>query len=268
MLRKWYFAFNDRGVAQFERCIKVAVATARRHTRLEAICLYDGEDVPLLGWLQANGVKVVRHRSTLREAIDATPDTSNWKKVVATGAVLRLDIPLLEQDEAFVLYTDCDVMFTQHPAMAEAPEFFACAPEHDPENWSYCNTGAMIINVENMRREHAAISRFAAPRLSEIRQLGRGTYDQGILNAHFEGRWSRLPLTLNWKPYWGYNPDAAIVHFHGPKPKFLEAIVAGKADTVPPVYKVLYDKSPEGCDRYLELFQNEEKKLVPVVALS
>ena len=31
-------------------------------------------------------------------------------------------------------------------------------------------------------------------------------------------RWDRLRPELNWKPYWGENADAKIIHFHGPKP--------------------------------------------------
>ena len=28
-----------------------------------------------------------------------------------------------------------------------------------------------------------------------------------------------LPPRFNWKPYWGMDKDAVIVHFHGPKPE-------------------------------------------------
>ena len=30
-----------------------------------------------------------------------------------------------------------------------------------------------------------------------------------------------LPDELNWKPYWGLNSNAEIVHFHGPKPSLV-----------------------------------------------
>jgi hypothetical protein len=32
---------------------------------------------------------------------------------------------------------------------------------------------------------------------------------------------------FNWKPYWPFNNDAAILHFHGPKIDAIEAITAG-----------------------------------------
>ena len=39
----------------------------------------------------------------------------------------------------------------------------------------------------------------------------------------------RWPL-FNWKPYWGFNPLAKIVHFHGPKPAdYLARLVAPNA---------------------------------------
>jgi hypothetical protein len=35
---------------------------------------------------------------------------------------------------------------------------------------------------------------------------------------------------LNWKPYWGVNGKASVVHFHGPKIAALERILAGQRD--------------------------------------
>ena len=34
--------------------------------------------------------------------------------------------------------------------------------------------------------------------------------------------WSRF----NWKPYWPYNPEATIMHWHGPKPSDYESMRA------------------------------------------
>lgn len=42
-------------------------------------------------------------------------------------------------------------------------------------------------------------------------------YDQGYLNDYCYSSLTKLPLQLNWKPYWGYSDKAEIVHFHGMK---------------------------------------------------
>jgi hypothetical protein len=99
------------------------------------------------------------------------------------------------------------------------------------------------------------ISDFRQPRML----TGSGMRCFSALESGKDLRWSRLPLEMNWKPYWGWNPDASIVHFHGPKPQFIEAILSGKGE-VPKVYQNIYAKSPEGSQRYLELFQQVEKR--------
>lgn len=257
-LRRWYFCLNDNGIPHFDRCIRVAVGTARQHTKLEPICLYSGRDHPFVDEMQARGVTVIRHQSSLSEAIGVTEDANGWDKRIATGANLRLDIPLIEDRDAFVLYTDCDVMFLEHPKLDTVPEFFAAAPEGEADNWSFANTGVMTLNVAALREKHSAMIDFARPRLNTFGPLGKGTYDQGILNAYFAGRWDRLPLSMNWKPYWGTNHAASIVHFHGPKPQFVEAIVSANDEHVPQVYKDLYQRAPGAYGEYLSMFHRAE----------
>ena len=45
-----------------------------------------------------------------------------------------------------------------------------------------------------------------------------GIFDQGYLNDVCWDDFEVLPLEYNWKPYWGTNDNAIIVHFHGLKP--------------------------------------------------
>jgi lipopolysaccharide biosynthesis glycosyltransferase len=260
-LRRWYFAINDAGIPHFDRCIRVALKSAKANTRLEPICIYSGNGAPFIDEIRRMGATVIRHKSSLADAIANTENANGWHKNIATGANLRLDIPIIEKKDPFVLYTDCDVMFLKHPKVDEAPEYFAAAPEHDKTNWSFANTGVMVINVENMRRDHSALIDFAAPRLNTFGPLGKGTYDQGILNAYYARRWSRLPLEMNWKPYWGINPNASIIHYHGPKPQFVEAIHEGR--DVPPVYRSLHARDPNAYRTLLDQFLAIEQSSPP-----
>ncbi len=241
MIRKWYFAVNESGARGiYDRLIRAAVRSCRANTRLQPICLYDGGDIPLLDWLAAHGVTVIRHRVSIAEAIDRWPPMPNWDAAIARGACLRIDLPLIETEDEFVLYTDSDVLFLSDLGSTPEPEFFACAPEFAPDDWSYVNTGAMIVNVPAMRREHAAFAAFAAANLHRLHREKGPAYDQNAYNAFFAGRWTRLPLDLNWKPYWGI-ARPRIVHFHGPKPMHIDAILRG-AQHLPPVLHELVEQ--------------------------
>lgn len=262
-LRKWYFAINQSGLPSYERLIRVAVATCRKNTNLQPICLYYGEDVPFLTWLRDNGVTVIKHTSSLIQAIRSTPSTRFWRAETAAGAYLRIDIPLIETEDAFVLYTDVDVMFLSGVVyVGPTPEFFSCAPEHDKENTTYFNSGSMVINVEAMRDIHADFRDFIKTGIGDFYKSGRGTYDQGALNCFFDDRVTPLPLEMNWKPYWGMNENAQILHFHGPKPRELEAlIIRDDSVSMPASYKTLYAMNPTSCRHYLDMFKAFESEL-------
>lgn len=259
-IRKWYFAINETGIPGYKRLIQAAVLSCKQNTSLQPVCLYYGHDVPFLLWLESQNVKIIRHQSSILDAINSTPSTSQWNNVTATGAYLRIDIPLIEQEDEFVLYTDCDVIFLKEITdFGEAPEYFSGAPEDDPENWEFANTGVMIINVKNMRKVHADFSAFAAQNLTRFAPKGHGTYDQGALNAYFSGKWSRLTLDLNWKPYWGISPTTRIVHFHGPKPSHIEDLITDNTRHLPNVYKGLFAKNPASMAYYLGRFHAIEQ---------
>ena len=70
------------------------------------------------------------------------------------------------------------------------------------------------MNVPNMRKKCSEI--FNAMEKGD--RESTGLYDQGYLNQFCFHDMTPLPLEYNWKPYWGYNPDAKIIHFHGMKP--------------------------------------------------
>ena len=114
--------------------------------------------------------------------------------------------------------TDCDIVFRHDPtAMLSAlrPAFFAAAPESDQTDFARFNSGVMWINVAGLAAEQAALQQTIRDHLAEAISP---PYDQAALQRHFAGRTDALPLALNWKPHWGDNPAAIILHFHGPKP--------------------------------------------------
>jgi hypothetical protein len=215
---KWIFALNENspGLRDYSNLLQVAVASARRHTALEPVFIFDGAECGLTRWMRDEGVEVVLRRSSLLAAV---PDMG----AIARGAYLRFEIPALAAErgwsDAHVLYTDCDVLFQADPAPVLAalqPRVVAVAPEYDRADLARFNSGVMWINVAAFG---AALPALQATVKELLPDSMESPYDQLVLQRCLADRVDRLPDELNWKPYWGPNPAATIVHFHGPKPQ-------------------------------------------------
>lgn len=214
---RWFFALNEASTSfwDYANLVQVAVHSARTRTLLEPVCLYDGNDNALTAWLERVGVTIIRRRTFLHEWVTELAP-------IPRGAYLRLEIPAVCQeqgwDDTHALYTDCDVVFRRDPAPLLSPikpEFFAAAPESDPVDFVNFNSGVMWINLAGLAAEDTALRETIKTHLAEAIAP---PYDQAALQRHFAHRSTELPVELNWKPYWGANSDAAILHFHGPKP--------------------------------------------------
>lgn len=257
MIRKWYFVINESGLFEYEYMIKAAVLSARKYTNLQPYCIYYGAECEILSWLVNNDVVVVRHVSSFMDEINLTEDNSNWSRSVATGAYLRLDIPLLETEDEYVIYTDCDVVFTKKFSVpTDLPKYFAVSTENEINNWNFFNTGVMVINVPAMRSQLPRIHFEVKGRLNLLWKSGFGTYDQGVLNATFKDQWSRLDPLYNWKPYWGVNDNAKIIHYHGPKPSHIYNLMHSvNLGGVPQAYSDIYIQQPCSMSYYLGYFE-------------
>jgi len=272
---KWIFALNAESVDSYGDFARVAVVSARKHSSLEAVCLFDGEEGDFTRWLRAQGVEVVRTRSQFYPDIArvATKHNSPFWLRVGAGAFLRLEIPRLARelgwDDEFVFYTDCDVMFRSDPRpLLEPlrPRLFAATPETFKDKPLHMNTGAMWMNV-------AALDdpQFVAWTRANMERCLAFAFDQGAFRAFYNPphrlawrlgipespfygvmsrvpfktwKWDDLPLELNWKPYWGPNPDASVIHFHGLKPTQRAELAAG---TLPPFIATMHTPFWDEC---------------------
>ncbi|GDZ95224.1 methyltransferase FkbM family protein [Planktothrix agardhii CCAP 1459/11A] len=218
---KWFFAINDESpsFAAYAQMLKVAVYTARQYTSLEPFCIYDGQENEVTEWMRNQGVTIIHHRIPHYEKLKSY---FSWSLNVASGAFLRIEIPtIMEQyqmTDEYVLYTDCDVMFLNDVVdylQGITCEYIAATPEHDPNDWSYLNSGVLYMNIKNLQKINQEFNTFIDGNLDKIMQLA---YDQGAYNLFFTGKWDRLDVGMNWKSYWSLNCDAKMIHFHGPKP--------------------------------------------------
>ena len=197
---KWFFAVNAASL-QLQRdfwqpMILAAVRSARQHTDLAPHLLFDGDDDPFLPVLEQLGVTVVRHRVSIYDALERHNGGSYYLKI-ASGAFLRTEIPAIE-DDPFVLYTDCDVMFTGDVSLGDyRPHKFACAPEFQQDDYADFNTGVMVMNVKGLRDDLDEFTAFIRGNLSNLQ-----AYDQGAYRMFYEGRVDPLDPIYNWKPYW------------------------------------------------------------------
>jgi FkbM family methyltransferase len=242
-LRKWYFSVNEGGLTNAFEDVAVSVLSAREKTSLQPVCLYVGADHPRLAWLEANGVTVIRHTLSVEASIQAGYGEDAPK---FTGHWARVDVADVETEDTYVLYTDIDVMFRRDPAEWDfRPPYVSVVEEKTLGDRHHFNSGAMVINVPAVRAVlpwfRAAIDR----RLNGVFQYP--PHDQASFNEFFKPVASWMDPIFNWKPYWGWNEEAAIIHFHGPKPRHVARF--GPLAVVKPSYRTLHKMSPETYKR-------------------
>ena len=250
----WYFALSEASMYrehhEWKDMIRVAVHSAKLNTQLNPVMLYDGKENEFTCEMRKLNVKIVHHRlSFFNEISEYGKDKLDYISI-ASGAFLRFDISLIDQ-VGFALYTDCDVIFLKNPDFfnASTPIFFSASSEASLDPATNMNSGVMLINLSEMRADHAALVDFTKENLS----LG---LDQEILRVFYKDRYQPMDRSLNWKPYWGMHPNAQIVHFHGPKPNVARKMAQENNTKNFPFWEGLYLHCPEGYKYYVNIWQN------------
>ena len=141
--------------------------------------------------------------------------------IVKGSAIVRAEVPEAAEfsvrvmNGAYTAYTkdgDDVLVFDSSATIAVAPEF---RKEYDVIKGNrYFNAGIMLINVPELRKRRERMLTM----LAERRLCYMECWDQGFFNELYKGEFDELPLTFNWKPYWGINDQAVIVHCHWMKP--------------------------------------------------
>lgn len=252
-LRKWYFCANTAAMrGRPFKLLRAAIHSCLRHTDLRPVCLYVGEKAPALRVMRELGVEVIRHRPSLEAEL--RPAYGDRYETFA-GHWLRVDIPRVETDDEFVLYTDIDVVFRSLPPVLDGPELLAVGPERWRTEWQPFNSGVMLMNLPGLR---AVDDAFRAQIVERLRgDFTWPTHDQASFNRFFAGRTGRLPLEMNWKPYWGVNPEARIVHYHGPKPSLVDHVARKGMAGVRSGHAFLYELAPSAHAAYARLYETE-----------
>lgn len=256
-IRKWYFSLSeaslDRRDHGWRSLARVAVTSALKNTSLRPYMLYDGQDSEFTGELRAMGVIVILHRvSFYEQLVEAARARGPDYLGIALGAFPRVEIPWVEKEDDVVLYTDCDVVFVGDPQFAFTPEYFAAAPQTSQTDYDNdLNSGVMLLNVRRLRQDLPRFINFITDHLSN----GSPGFDQENYRRFYKGKWDRLDLTLNWKPYWGENPAAKIVHWHGAKPQMIRRLLTDPSLNTNTSWKTLFDGNRASYRRHLQLWE-------------
>jgi hypothetical protein len=251
-LKRWYFTTSLEGSYSSANLIKAAVKSALKNTQLEPVCIYEGLAPDLQEFLIQHGVELHQQPLSFIGEMARTLSPTFWfHPPTATGAYLKLSAPQFETRDEFILCTDTDVIFERHPELPSAPTFLAGAPEFDPQNYSYFNSGVMVMNVATMKPLYYDLISFV---MARARHKAFRINEQGDLNGFFWGVWDHLRVGANWKPYWGVNPDAEIIHFQGPKASdYLRYASGAKAELNPGLVQLL-EQNLDGYKHYSEKF--------------
>lgn len=256
--------FDENATGWFSDMVKSAVISANRVGGLKARCLYDGSPTQLTDWLKAHSVDVITTSVPFKDEL-YSPDViarnngTAYRPAHACGTYLRLLIPDYTQSDS-VLYTDCDVFFDG--PITELPSGtypIRAVPEIDQNlvaSNTIFNSGVMLINCGLFKNKYSAIVDIL--RKNAFFFHGNpGYFDQGVLNIAFQGAWDPLPLEYNWRPYWGVNRKAKIVHYHGPKPHRVSEILSGnRLENEDEILKRMIENNEEAYRFYGDRFRN------------
>jgi hypothetical protein len=269
---KWFFAYHGYS-ATYDLHIEVMLRSAIANTTLDPHLIYFGpQDSPIIRLVEKHGVKVIHHTpSILADLHRIKAKFPDYPIEFASGAFLRIDLPHICRElgytDEFVLYTDCDVVFLRdlpEPGSEPflQPALFACAAERSQTELAKLNSGVMVMNVTALLEDYPAFSRYITSGDTLYEELFKqGAFDQKAYRVYYEGKWDHLPPEYNWKPYWGFNDNALVVHFHGPKiPQLqklipLQKIISGAPLPIANHMQRLYNRDRDAYEKYLASFE-------------
>ena len=219
---KCYICLTDSIVTRkdYLDLLKVMLISARKNTSLHLVCLYDGNTNDLVyKLLKEFNVEIILHQLPYKqELMEIYPREwmlQNLGREIEYnrifGTFMRMEIPVVEKEEKYVLYSDIDVIFNADILLEELPHptYLAAAPEYERnvEDMEYFNAGVLVMNIQGMKEKY---EEFILKMKNRERNIS-GLFDQGYLNELCFKDMELLPIEYNWKPYWGINDKAKLI---------------------------------------------------------
>ena len=63
----------------------------------------------------------------------------------------------------------------------------------------------MVANVKKLRESYDEFENYL---VKNIEEHTYNFHDQIAYNMFYRNKWDKLPIKMNWKPYWGLNNEA------------------------------------------------------------
>lgn len=221
----WFTAVGSGVETDYLMMIQAAVESGLQCCKgtLYPVVVVGGDPALVPSWLvdlhNSHEIVMLNHNLSFSSRIDKF---GKDKSLRTHGAFQRLDIPLLVGNihsqlldegitvsKEFAMYTDADVLMYNVNDFVK-PNMIAYGAED--EKGQAANSGVLFMNVANMKKEIEHLFDFADQKLWNFPAI-----EQGLVLQYFRGKHTQLSDNFNWKPYWGVNPNASIVHFHGAK---------------------------------------------------
>lgn len=224
---KLYFTLTN-GVNNSEihlNMLRLCLKSARENTSLDLYALYDGEiGDNSYNIFKENGVNVILCKCSFTDKLKKYYANSRFEGLLNSvermlGCFMKFDIALYEKDDDVVLYSDIDTMFLKDiPKEAFNVKTLAAAPEVDKnfdiiKGNKYFSAGIMMLNIPELTKRREKLFEMLDNNIQPYQEC----WDQGFFNELYKNDFEPMGLEYNWKPYWGINDEAIIIHIHGLK---------------------------------------------------
>jgi len=206
-----YYCIDDIGLTnEVGEMLKMSITSAVENSGLSVKCLYCGDNEKFVNLLSEIGVEVIYTKSRIDDAIIDAHRNINFP-LHARGAYLRYEISEIDRNN-YSLYVDCDVFFASKFILPETlPQLVsACNELHNKNEF---NSGVLLFNNVNFKNSVQDFLNYAKANFGSW-AVG---VDQRPFNDFYQGSIESLDNSYNWRPSFGINDDARMIHFHGTK---------------------------------------------------
>ena len=233
------------------KLLEVACKYALKNTNFHIYVIFDGKKEELN---LPKEINIIEHKHRCYDIFKNSQRCIKENNLfIASGAFLRTEIPFLCKKynfkDEYILYCDYDTLFfnIDYDYLNNLkPEFFASCPEYDKNNWNIINTGVMLMNVNHFYNIDDFILNYINTNFESLT-----VWDQTLYNNLYKNKITKLSIEYNWKPYWGINNNAKIIHFHGAKPLSIEDIKRAEE----PIIKHLRNLDKKSLEYYSDIWQ-------------
>jgi lipopolysaccharide biosynthesis glycosyltransferase len=265
---KCVFTVTDKDPG-YIRMAKVFVLSAQMNSNLDLYCIYDGGKQEFISWLKNRGIPCIKWKVTF---LDKIRDKYTGKKSIdyCAGAYLCIEIPLAFEasgiDDQYILYIDVDTMVLNNFSLDHKnPKYFAGAPDWGVSDLSFIGASVMVINLKQVKKDYPKFLKHLLKHNFDFSFAGHGPCSQGAWNTFYRNKWDKLEPTYDWKPWWGFNPQAKIVHFSGPKPYEIQPLlvddISAEESERDKINRFVVKQNPESYKKYLQVWNKYDSMI-------